>query len=147
MNAQNSFGVDFIVRNVKGAKEQVVVYARITVNGGEPAEISLKDKILKDQWNSQSEKVNGKSAAAKHLNSHIENVRFNLKRIYKELVDKCEPFEAEDVKTIYCGKQVVKNKDHTVMALVKLHKLHEGKIWRLVRLKTTVLLPHTYRTL
>lgn len=113
MNAQNSFGIDFIVRNVKGAKEQVVVYARITVNGGEPVEISLKDKISRDQWNSQSEKVNGKSDAAKLLNSHIENVRFNLKRIYKELVDKCEPFEAEDIKTIYSGKQVVKNKDHT----------------------------------
>ncbi|MCF6404441.1 site-specific integrase [Chitinophaga filiformis] len=127
MDAQNSFGIDFIVRNVKGAKDLAVVYARITVNGGEPVEISLKDKIPKDQWNSESEKVNGKSEAAKLLNNHIANVRFNLKRIYKDLVDKCQPFEAEDIKTIYNGKQVVKNKDHTVMALVKLHKLHEGK--------------------
>ncbi|SHN22291.1 hypothetical protein [Chitinophaga sp. CF418] len=59
MNAQNSFGIDFIVRNVKGAKELAVVYARITVNGGEPVEISLKDKIPKGQWNSESENVTG----------------------------------------------------------------------------------------
>ncbi|UPK67933.1 site-specific integrase [Chitinophaga filiformis] len=127
MNAQNTFGIDFIVRNVKGSKDLAVVYARITLNGGEPVEISLKDQIQKDQWNSESETVKGKSEAARLLNNHIDNVRFNLKRIYKELVDKCEPFEAEDIKTIYTGKQVVKNKDHTVMALIKLHKIHEGK--------------------
>jgi hypothetical protein len=127
MNAQSTFGIDFIVRNVKGSKELAVVYARIVVNGGEPVEISLKDQIQKNLWNKKSETVSGKSEAAKLLNKHIENVRFNLRRIYKELMDKCQPFEAEDIKTIYYGKQVVKNKDHTVMALVKLHRLHEGK--------------------
>lgn len=127
MNAQNSFGIDFVARKVKGSDDLAVVYARITLNGGEPVEIGLKDKIPKNLWNSEAEMLQGKSATAKLLNGHINNVRFNLNRIYKELVDKCEPFEAENIKTIYTGKQVVKNKDHTVMALVKLHKTHEGK--------------------
>lgn len=55
------------------------IYLRITVNG-ERSEISTDRKISPSSWNSVSERVNGRSEAAKITNSYLNNLLTKVDR-------------------------------------------------------------------
>ena len=60
MKANNSFAIDFIIRMSKNDRKSALIFARITVNG-ERKEISLKERINPNDWDSAREMVKGKS--------------------------------------------------------------------------------------
>ena len=62
MRSTHSFNVDFILRKCKGDEKYGLIYARITVDG-ERKEISIKEKIECNEWDSRREQVIGKGFA------------------------------------------------------------------------------------
>jgi len=105
METRNSFGIDFITRKCKTDNKNVLIYARITVNG-EVKEISIKEKIERNAWNNASEIVNGKTIEVKKINNTIENIRSRIKEKYRALEDKGALITAESVKNSYPGIQL-----------------------------------------
>ena len=114
MKTTHSFGIDFIIRRCKDNQKQALIYARITVDE-ERREISLKERIIADDWDAQREIVVGRSEAIKSLNRHIEDVRFRVKEKYRALCDREALVTAETVKQAYLGK----------LTALKGHKLVE----------------------
>jgi hypothetical protein len=51
MRSDQTFGIGFIARACKEEKKMAFIYAKITVDGGQPAELSIKEKIKLTDWN------------------------------------------------------------------------------------------------
>jgi len=115
MRSTHTFSVDFTIRRCKGEKEHAHIYARITVDGELPKEISLKDKIIADDWDNKAEIVRGRSIEAKTINANIDEVRTNIKAQYKLLQQNHLLITAETVKDAYLG----------INSQLKGHKLKE----------------------
>jgi integrase/recombinase XerD len=105
METRNSFSIDFITRKCKTDIKNVLIYARITVNG-ERKEISIKEKIDWAAWNPKAEMVNGRTIEDKTINNTIDNIRFRTKEKYRALEDKGVLITAESVKNAYLGIQL-----------------------------------------
>jgi integrase/recombinase XerD len=124
MNTRQSFSIDFIIRKCKANKKRADIFARITVDGELPKEISLKEQIEVKEWNSESETVKGRSIQVKAINEHINDVRFRIKEKYRELERNEEIITAETVKAAYVGVQK-ELKGHKLKELQQFFK----KIW------------------
>ncbi len=120
MKANNSFTIDFITRLNKNDKSKALVYARITVNG-ERTEISLKEQVDPECWDSDREEVIGKSQAFKGINKYIEDVRYKLKEKYRMLLDKGSTITVDCIKQAYLGRNSVQKSEHTLCELIDLH--------------------------
>ncbi|HVU97071.1 MAG TPA: Arm DNA-binding domain-containing protein [Puia sp.] len=61
MRTTHTFSIDFFKRSCHGNNKRgkAHIYARIWVFG-EPAEISLKEEINENDWDSQAGRVNGR---------------------------------------------------------------------------------------
>jgi site-specific recombinase XerD len=80
------------------------LYLRITVDG-KRSTISLHRKIDPDKWDSRLNKLLGKSPEAEEINSLMTNIRHKINLIQNRLIDKGDPFSAEDIKALYFGKK------------------------------------------
>lgn len=124
MEQTHSYSLDFIRRLCKKEKNKALLYARITVDGEEPAEISLKEKINAAAWDNQKKKVKGKGLEVDTINQHITDVRAKIKAKYRELQEREELITAEAIKAAYLGIHT-KLKGHKLIELVDFFK----KIW------------------
>jgi len=123
MEPKQSFSIDFIIRKCKANKKRADIFARITVDG-EPKEISIKEQIDTDDWNSDKETVKGKSIEVKAINERINDVRFRIKEKYRELERAEQLITAESVKASYLGVQT-QLKGHKLRELLDYYR----KIW------------------
>lgn len=121
-----TFSVNFTVRKTKNDPTTANVYAVITKDGEQPAEMCLPGKIQHAKWDGKKEQVGGNSVDAKSLNVHINNIRVNLTIAYRDLVDAQEPFTAQDVKNHYLGERAPANRDYTLLKLLDKH----GTEWK-----------------
>jgi site-specific recombinase XerD len=80
------------------------LYLRITVDG-KRSTISLHRKIDPEKWDSRLNKLLGKGPEAEEINSLMTNIRHKINKIQNRLIDKGDPFSAEDIKTLYLGKK------------------------------------------
>lgn len=123
MRTDHSFALNFIKRNCSNDKKKALVYARITIDG-ERAEISLKEKINSDEWDSRKEIVKGKSIQVKALNQYIDDLRFGIKSKYRLLKENTSLITAEIIKQAYLGTHS-SQKGHKMVELLDYFK----KIW------------------
>lgn len=127
MKTTHSFCIDFIIRRNKENRKRALVYARITVDG-DRKEISLKEQIDADDWDSKSETVKGKGIKAKTVNSAIEEARYGIKEKYRKLQSESSLITAETVKQAYLGVHAAQ-KGHTLCELLDYYKkIWEGKL-------------------
>lgn len=127
MRATHSFGVDFIIRRNKKDKSKALIYARVTVDG-EPKEISIKEHINVEDWDTKRESVKGKSIHVKMINSLIDETRFKIKAKYRFLQEGSELITAETVKQAYLGEHT-SQKGHKLLDLTEyFKKIWEGKM-------------------
>jgi hypothetical protein len=106
MKANNRFSIAFIVSLCKKDKTKGLLYARVAVNG-EFTKVSLKEQIDPESWDPAREEVKNKTAQAKALNKHIEDVRFRIKEKYLLLTDKESIISTDAVKVAYLGNHAV----------------------------------------
>lgn len=123
MEQTHTFAVDFIARKSKTDKSKAFIYARITLDG-EPKEISIQEEIKTKDWDTKAEVVKGRSAEARSINEHIEQVRTDIKQKYRELKLANELLTSNAVKQAYLGKQFAL-KGHKLKELLDYYK----KIW------------------
>ncbi len=121
MKSNNTFSVDFIVRKSRYEKQIAYLFARITVNGIS-REISLKQKMNEGDWDSHKEQIRGKRTDVQAMNNFIDNVRFMLTEIYRDLVDKGTPFSVDQIKDTYLGRQSPKETD--CRGIIELFQYH-----------------------
>lgn len=124
MRSTQSFEVSFIRRLCKKNKKKANVFARISVDGGLPKEITLREQIDADSWDEKAESVKGRGIDVKSFNSYIDEVRGKIKAKYRELEMAGMLITADTVKQAYLG----------VQSSLKGHKLSElldyyYKIW------------------
>jgi site-specific recombinase XerD len=124
MRTTHSFGVDFLIRRCKDNRKQGLIYARITVDE-DRKEISLKERIIAEDWDPDREVVKGRTETVKSLNQHIDDVRFKIKEKYRILCEKEGLITAETVKQAYLGVHA-QLKGHQLTELLKYYT----KIWK-----------------
>lgn len=124
MRSTHSFAIDFVTRLCKEDKKKAFIYARITVDGEQPKEISLKEKINAADWNPAKEMVKGQSIQVKSINNYIDDVRFRIKEKYRMLEDNGALITAETVKDAYLGVHTLQ-KGHMLLELLDYYR----KIW------------------
>ncbi len=125
MKTTNTFSVLLFVRLGKKSQTEGLIYARITVNGT-TTELSLKETVSIGQWNSERQEVEGRTPQVKALNAHLDNVLFQLKQKYRQMIDKDLPVDAQTIKDSFLGKQT-EQKGHTLCELVTYHYSLEGE--------------------
>lgn len=126
MRSNHSFSVDFVIRKCKADKKKAFIYARITVDGEEPIEISSKEKIDSLKWDNDKEIVRGNSVEVKAINKAIDEMRFQIKGQYRMLRENAVLITAEKIKDAFLGIHSLQ-KGHTLVELVDYYK----KIWEL----------------
>ncbi|HEY0298623.1 MAG TPA: Arm DNA-binding domain-containing protein [Arachidicoccus sp.] len=123
MEQTHTFGIDFLVRKVKGDPTKVFIYARITIDG-ENSEISTKQMISAVNWDPKAEVVKGKSIEARAVNEHLADVRAKINKKYRELKEAEELITPESVKEAYLENHFAL-KGHMVIELLEYYR----KIW------------------
>lgn len=119
--SENTFSIGFIVRKVKASPKEADIFAKVTLNGGKPKEISLHERIPFNKWNQAKEMVMGSTQGVTELNEHIDEVRANLRRINREFKEQMKPYTAQDIKDAYLGKFKQQHPEYTLLKLVAKH--------------------------
>ncbi len=97
-----TFSVLFFTRKLNRNKEELSIYARITVNG-KCSEMSLKRKTLVNDWDNSKGRLKGNTLKVRELNSYLDQVYSKLLDTQKKLLDKDSLITAEKVKASYLG--------------------------------------------
>ena len=83
MQPLTNFNLLFWVNVSRAKKNQVSVYARITVNG-KRANISLKRKVIVSEWNSNKGRARGTKQESRLLNRYLDTVKNRIFEAYQE---------------------------------------------------------------
>ncbi|WP_317046501.1 Arm DNA-binding domain-containing protein [Nonlabens agnitus] len=103
MKYENTFSILFWINASRAKNNEAEIYARVTINQ-KRVNISLKRKVLIDQWDSKKKKVKGSSAAARQLNQYIDQTYTKLFQIYQDLKFQEKLITAKLIKVHYTGE-------------------------------------------
>ena len=79
----------FIRKSRSKSIENSAIYLRITIDG-KRSEMSISRTISPKKWNSKKGKVIGTDRIAVEINSHIDNIIYNLRKAHQKLLDEQE---------------------------------------------------------
>ncbi|MBO9562703.1 MAG: hypothetical protein J7621_08015 [Niastella sp.] len=117
---EKSFGLIFFIKKPKTANaSEYFIYLRITVNGNS-CDVSTKRKWAPEKWNIQAGRAEGKTEAAKSLNSYLEVLQRKVYDLRKRLEDNSHPVTAENIKTLLQGYEIKVHK-YMIMEIFKQH--------------------------
>jgi integrase len=127
MRDSNTFSIQFITRPNKIRKEQLPIYARISVNGNR-IEISLKRWIKKEDWDASKGIGKGTRMEIRSLNRYIEEVRTRLFECYRELKMSNKLITTTVIKNKFLG---IDQSEHTLCKLIDYHntQMKEALAW------------------
>ncbi|MBN7818025.1 site-specific integrase [Algoriphagus pacificus] len=117
MRASNSFGVHFIIKTSKLIDGKAPIFARIVVESRR-VEISMKQRVIPDQWSKSKGMGRGTRQEILDLNTYLEQVRVAIISDYQELQVRKKRITAELLKSRYLGEE---EKEHTLNKLVEYH--------------------------
>jgi site-specific recombinase XerD len=112
-----TFSVLFFTRKLNSNKNELSIYARITVNG-KCSEMSLKRKTSVNEWDSSKGRLRGNTPKIKTLNSYLDQVYSKLLDTQKKLLDKDSLITADKVKASYLG---LDQEHKTIMDILEYH--------------------------
>ena len=103
MNASTqTFGICFVLRNNKTAKQEALIHARITVDG-KRAEFSLKRNINPVNWNQAKGCAKGNKEEFRSLNNYLEQVRRRIFECREELLLDDQVITPVTIKNLFLG--------------------------------------------
>ncbi len=115
MKSQNTFGIQFITRQIK--TDKALIYVRITVDS-QRVEISLKRYIHPLEWNAAKGQARGSRKEMAQLNTYLEQIRSRLTECYQELQLKKKLITARGIKSLFLGSD---DSQYTLTKLVTYH--------------------------
>ena len=127
----STFGIHFVLKTNKIISDLAPIYARITVDS-KRCEISVKRKILVENWDFGKGMAKPKLTENKQLNSYLEQLRTKLVQYYQELVLSKQVPTADAIKNKFLGLEVP---DMTLCKLMEYHNTNCKEILRWGTLK------------
>lgn len=112
-----TLGIHFVLRMNKIMNGLAPIYARITVNS-KRCEISIKRRILVENWNIGKGMAKSSTAENKQLNSYLEQIRKMMVQSYQDLVLEKQVITAEAIKNKFLGLDI---SDMTLCKLIEYH--------------------------
>ena len=103
MSNVSTFAVSFFTRRLVKQREELSIYARITVSK-KKAELSLQRKIPAQNWDSTKSRLRGATPQIKQLNKYLDQVYFKFMDIHKQFLEKDKEITAKAIKASYLGK-------------------------------------------
>ncbi|MDF2188294.1 site-specific integrase [Paraflavitalea sp. CAU 1676] len=117
---EKSFGLIFFIKKPKTATvSQYFVYMRITTNASY-CDVSTKMKWDPTKWNAQAGRAEGRTEAAKTLNSYLDVLQRKVYDIRKRLADRDDPVTAENIKALLQGDEI-KRKKYMLLEIFQQH--------------------------
>lgn len=100
---RSTFNVLFFVKKNAEKKDGTApIVARITING-KSSQFNTKQFVNKNDWNVELNRVKGRSAEAKKMNSVLDEIKSCLRNAYNDLTRKEIVVTAEKVKNTFLG--------------------------------------------
>jgi len=117
---EKSFGLYFHLKKAKNEKQlERSIYLKVTVNGAF-CEVSTKRKCEPSKWNVAAGRVEGKTEAAKSVNSYLDVLQRKVFDYRKQLFDDDKPLTAANIKMLLQGREINRPK-HMLMEIFKQH--------------------------
>jgi len=113
----SSFGIHFLIKTNKIISDLAPIYARISVDS-KRCEISVKRRILVENWDFGKGMAKPKLPENKQLNIYLEQLRTKLVQYYQELVLSKQLPTADAIKNKFLGLEV---SDMTLCKLIEYH--------------------------
>jgi len=122
MRTSLTFSVLFWIYTKRANKNnETNIYARITVNG-KNVNISLKDKINVDLWDSKRQKAKGNGATARKINLYLDEVKSDIVHCQRDLKRENRVLNAQLIKARYLGE------DKKVYSIKDIFEYHNDKL-------------------
>lgn len=103
MRTTNTFSILFWIYETRAKNDLANIYVRITVNG-KKVNMSLKQKVLIQNWNKEKQRAKGKDKVSQIVNQHLDQTHSKLVEIYHELKFQDKYITAELIKATYLGQ-------------------------------------------
>lgn len=117
MRSSKTFSIQFWMDTRKTSNGHGLVYARITVDGRRLS-ISLKRKLLIDQWDFEKKQQKGNSQKARVFNQYLDLSKGRLYECYQQLRDSGENITSMAIKDLFLSE----NSSHrTLRELIGYH--------------------------
>ena len=126
-----TFGIHFVLRMNKITSGIAPIYTRITVDS-KRCEISVKRRILVENWDFGKGMAKPKLPENKQLNTYLEQLRTKLVQYYQDLVLSKQVPTADAIKNKFFGLEV---SDMTLCKLIEYHNTNCKGILRWGTLK------------
>ena len=117
MRTSSTFSILFWMYTSRAVNNQADIYVRITVNG-KRVNISLKQKVDINLWDSNRQKVKGNSAKAKQINFYLDETKSNLVQIYRNFKSENKTPLPEHIKAVLLGED---KKAYTLQDIFDYH--------------------------
>ncbi len=106
MRTSSTFSILYWIYTQRADKNNCSnIYARITVNS-KKVNISLKQKVNVDLWNSQRQKVKGNSQVSRMINLYLDEVKSEIVQCYRDLKSEIRVVTPQLIKARYLGEDI-----------------------------------------
>jgi len=103
MRTTQTFSILFWVYVKRALNNKSNIYVRITVNG-KKVNISLKRKVNLNAWDAKGQKIRGNREEARELNLHLNEIKAEIIKCYRDLKSEGKGVTAELIKSRYLGE-------------------------------------------
>ena len=117
MQTNSTFSIIFFTRKSRSNTNQLLIYARITVNG-KRSEMSLKRCAEFKEWDTTKNKGRGNTEKTRALNAYLDQVYGKLLLCHKQLIEEDKIISSDAIKSRYLGED---DNSKTLKELITYH--------------------------
>jgi site-specific recombinase XerD len=117
MRTYSTFSILFWIYSTRAKNNLTNIYVRITVNG-KRVNISLKQKVNVDTWDTQRQKVKGNAQTARTINHYLNEVKAGLVQSYRDLKSENRVLTPKLIKARYLNED---RKIHSLKDIIEYH--------------------------
>lgn len=117
MKATSTFSILFWVDLSRVKHEKASIYARVTVNSKRIV-ISLKRKVLIDDWDANKNRARGTKQESRLLNKYLDQVHSRIFECYQELTAERKLVTSQAIKARFLGED---DNQYSLLALIEYH--------------------------
>lgn len=118
MTQKHTFSTLCIIRKSRANhNKEAAIYLRITIDGAR-AEISTKQFVDPDKWNSAKGRVKGTSETVRTINYSLDNLELKAQQKYNELITRGKLINSINLKNAILG---IESRRHTLINIFETH--------------------------
>lgn len=115
-----SYHLMFFIRKSRSKSlENSAIYLRITISG-KRSEMSISRTISPKKWNTKRGKAIGTDRMSTEINTHIDNIIYNLRKVHQKLLDQQDVINPSMMIKELTGQN---KKTHHILKIFKIHNI------------------------